>query len=185
LTEQLYGVAVEDQITRCPVIITTTVNAGSAIVTNNFGKHSDSIVVFHDERFRDDECSAWVAPALLSNRVKNEALFLFGDSAQPGPLVLSAEEYPNYNEFSEQPTSYLGRRLIKGNFPQMCLWQQSRMRPALVHWTKRVNYKGRLQNSEVAETLQLNPAFEAWMRQLIGPRSAKTEIGRVVLSLND
>ena len=116
----------------CLILVTTANNVGSEVVCQNFGVDAKFIVYIQDEASMVGEADTWIGITKLSAYDKVRAIWLIGDNAQLGPLILSG--YGKINPFADQLELSLFSRLYLSNFGHFELILSGRMHRNLLYF---------------------------------------------------
>ncbi|KAI6869388.1 hypothetical protein KC323_g2749 [Hortaea werneckii] len=131
-------------------MITTTGNARSAELLENFGKDMDGyntckgLVVFVDEACKDHEVNVWAPIVCEAWADKVKGVVLFGDEKQLNPTNTNAknkEGQPEFNPYSDRLSLSLPTRLVRQGFPYVALKTQMRMHKDLASFVNRCFYQ--------------------------------------------
>ncbi|PYH78167.1 hypothetical protein BO82DRAFT_435264 [Aspergillus uvarum CBS 121591] len=110
-------------------------------------------------------------------------IILAGDITQLKPTVISAEETPGWNEFSQQLETSLVARLIRANHPIHQLTAQRRFRPTFSEFLNMRVYQQLLKSSLITKELKVKSGWDDAVRSLIPEISQSFDTGHFVLSL--
>ena len=141
-------------------VVVTANNAGTKVITQNFGKTAKFIVVLCDEAGMIKESDQWIPIVKLACYKKIVSLWLAGDHKQLYPLIVSLNA--GLNPYAAQLLNSTFTRLVLSGHPTYELILSGRMHQILLRYPNMRTYGGKLRATYEANNRPVPQSYRTW-----------------------
>ncbi|KAN0072113.1 AAA domain containing protein [Elaphomyces granulatus] len=168
------------------ILVSTNNNTASNICAQHFAQDAKAVILFRDEDPKELEVNAWIPLTKTVFSSKIAGVVISGDTRQLEPTVLTANEEPGWNEFSQQLQTSHAARLMKAYHPVLKLTEQRRFRDTFAEFLNRRIYKGEMKSHAVTKDITVNPQWDKMIRHVFPAiRDPNFDAGHFVLSIEN